>query len=259
MSSKKYKTILQSGVWLILLAVLIVSMGFVNQSRKRAKCTGLTIDISNEEGNYFIDKDDVRDFIYQSSGDPIGGFLGKIDLELMEYDLERMDVVRNAEVYSNLKGHIKIDIEQRIPIARIYFKDGKSIYMDDQGEMMSLSSKYTARVIVINGNVPSPYLKDKDEKIKDPDWLKLNSLINTIRNDEFLNAQFEQVYINAYNEYELVPRVGRHTILLGKGNDINKKFKKLKLFYKEGISKVDWNIYKQIDLRFNNQIVCAKR
>ncbi len=259
MNSKKYKTILQSGVWLILLAVLIVSMGFINQSRKRAKCTGLSIDISIKEGNYFIDEDDIRDFIYQSSGDPIGGFLGKIDLELMEYDLERMDAVSNAEVYSDLKGHIKIDIEQRIPIARIFYKDAKSIYMDDQGEMMSLSSKFTARVIVINGNVPSPYLINTDEKIKDPDWLKLNSLINTIRNDEFLNAQFEQVYINTNNEYELIPRVGRHIILFGKGNDIDKKFRKLKLFYKEGISKVDWNKYKQIDLRFNDQIVCAKR
>jgi cell division protein FtsQ len=114
---------------------------------------------------------------------------------------------------------------------------------------------------VVNGNVPLPIELDGDDinPTPNPKWKSLFNLINTINKDAFFQAQFEQVYINAQGEYELTPRVGRHAILLGKDDGVEMKLKKLKLFYQEGISKVDWNKYKQIDLRFNDQVVCAKR
>jgi cell division protein FtsQ len=248
-----------SGTWILLLLVLAVSMGFVNNSRKQAKCTGLSIVVDNKMGNYFIDEDDIRTFIYASSGDPIGQILKGIDLASLELALSQMDVVREAEVYADLKGHINVDIEQRTPIARIFFKNGKSAYMDEKGDVMPLSTKYTSRVIVINGKVPIPVDIDGANVSPNPEWKCLFKLVNTLRNDVFFKAQFEQIYINSKGEYELTPRVGRHSILLGNDTDLDLKLKKLKLFYKEGISKVDWNKYKLIDLRFSDQIVCAKR
>ncbi len=259
MTKKKYSTIIYSGAWLLLIAVLAISMGFVNNSRKKAKCTGLSIRIDSEEGNYFVNEDDVRSFIYDKVGDPIGQSLEGINLESLEAYLTDLNAVRNAEVYSDLKGRIKVEVEQRIPIARVYFKDGRSVYMDDKGELMPLSSKYTARVIVINGSVPFYYLNEEDTDNVNPEWMELYSFVNVIREDAFLLAQFEQIYINDQKEFELTPRVGKHGILFGKSENVDKKFNKLKLFYKEGISKVDWNKYKKIDLRFNDQVVCVKR
>jgi cell division protein FtsQ len=259
MNNKKYKAIVYSGAWMLLIMMLLVSMGFVNNSRKNAKCTGLNIIINSEEGNYFVDEDDIRDFIYKYNGDPIGQQMQSIDFEFMESEIEKMEIVRNAEVYSDLKGNLKIEIKQKSPIARLFFENGKSAYMDEKGNLMPLSSKFTTRVIVVNGKVPSQMDQKSDPATLNPLWTNLYNLINTMRDDPFLNAQFEQIYINNQREYELTPRVGRHSILLGKGDDFDKKFDKLKIFYKKGISKVDWNKYKQIDLRFNDQIVCSKR
>jgi cell division protein FtsQ len=258
MDKNRYTTIIYSGAWLLLVVVLIVSMGFVSNSRKKAKCTDLKISIDSDKGNFFINNEDVREFIYSNIGDPIGQTIKQINLEELEKSLCELKTIRNAEVYADLKGRIKIDIEQRIPIARVFFPDASSSYMDNNGEVMPLSSKYTSRVIVINGQVPYYYLNDEEE-IVNPEWTKLFSLVNKIRSDAFFRAQFEQIYINKNMEIELTPRVGRHSILLGKSDDVDRKFKKLKLFYKEGISKVDWNKYKQIDLRFKDQIVCVKR
>jgi cell division protein FtsQ len=259
MNTKKYRSIVYSGAWIFLILVLAVSMGFVNNTRKQSKCSGLSIVINNEQGNYFVDEDDIRDYIYESNGDPIGQEMKTIDLANLELNIKQMEVVRNAEVYADLKGHIHIEVEQRTPIARVYFNNGKSAYMDEIGDVMPLSSKYTSRVIVINGAVPLPVDISNVDVKPNPDWQNVYALVNAIRLDDFFKAQFEQIYINSSGEYELTPRVGRHSILLGKGEDIDQKLMKLKLFYKEGISKVDWNKYKQIDLRFNNQIVCAKR
>lgn len=252
---KRYSTFVYSGVWILLILLLGISMGFVNNTRNSQKCTGLFIDVDNTNGNYFIDSDEVREYVYEYAGDPIGGTIADIDLEELERVIGNLDAVRNAEVYSNLKGEIKIEIEQRTPIARVYFSNGKSAYIDELGHTMPLSSKYTARVIVVNGYVGN----SSNEERNSQQWEDLLALIQSIQNDAFFNAQFEQIYISESNEFELSPRVGRHTIILGKPNDIDKKLKKLKLFYKEGISKVDWNKYKKIDLRFKDQVVCAKR
>lgn len=252
---KKYSTILYSGVWILLILLLGISMGFVNNTRNSEKCSALFIDVDSENGNYFVDSDEVRDFVYEQIGDPIGVSISTIDFEKLEKSIGKMDAVRNAEVYANLKGELSIEIEQRTPIARVYFSDGSSSYIDDLGLKMPLSSKYTARVIVINGMVLNP---DQSENPTEQ-WNDLLTVIQKFQSDEFFKAQFEQIYISKNGEYELSPRVGRHTIILGKVDDLNKKLKKLKLFYKEGISKVDWNKYKKIDLRFKDQIVCAKR
>jgi cell division protein FtsQ len=248
-----------SGAWFFLMLVLIVSVGFINNTRKQGKCTGLSIDVNNESGNFFIDEDDVRAFVYTLNGDPIGQSISKMDIAALEKKLGQIDVVRNAEVYTNLKGQISIEIEQRVPIARVFFENGESVYMDDRGEVMPLSSKFTARLIVINGKVPIPILVENVEVEVNPEWQNLYALLTIIREDAFYKAQFEQIYINRKGEYEITPRVGRHSILLGNVENLNKKLRKLKLFYKEGISKVDWNKYKQIDLRFSDQIVCSKR
>ena len=57
---------------------------------------------------------------------------------------------------------------------------------------------------------------------------------------------------------ELVPRVGEHTILLGRPTNVEDKLGRMKEFYTEGLNKVGWNKYSQISLKYNNQIICKK-
>ena len=155
----------------------------------------------------------------------------------------------------DLKGKVSVEIEPRNPIARLFWNNGKSIYLDEDGGWMPLSDKYTARVIVINGNLPD----SRGDENSDKTWNELFILVQTIRSDAFLRAQVEQIYRNLKGDLILFPRVGKHSILLGNTQNLDRKFDKLKLFYKEGLSKVDWNKYKQIDLRYKNQVVCTKR
>ena len=76
--------------------------------------------------------------------------------------------------------------------------------------------------------------------------------------DEFWKAQIIQVKVLENGELELIPRVGNHTILLGTTDELELKFKKLKIFYEKGLSKTGWNEYSQINLKFDNQVVCTK-
>jgi len=254
----KLKKILVTIAWSGIVLGLLVVMGFVNHTRKQAKCSGINIDMDYSDGLFFIDENDVRNHIYKVHGDLIGEPMARINIGSMETELSKMNAVQKAEVFTDLKGNLSIEITQRKPIARIFMEDGKSGYIDESGQWMDLSEKFTARVIVINGNLP-----ELDKSIaateKKSNWKPLYFLTQSIRNDEFLNAQFEQIYVKKDGDIVLIPRVGRHSILLGNTEGLDNKFDKLKLFYKDGIAKVDWNKYKQIDLRYKDQVVCTKR
>jgi cell division protein FtsQ len=79
-----------------------------------------------------------------------------------------------------------------------------------------------------------------------------------IQNDPFLMAMIDQVDITASNKFELIPKLGDQVILFGDATNIDKKFNKLKLFYKNVISVKGWKKYSKVNLEFENQIVASK-
>ncbi|MEP7169164.1 MAG: cell division protein FtsQ, partial [Bacteroidota bacterium] len=79
-----------------------------------------------------------------------------------------------------------------------------------------------------------------------------------IANDAFWNAQVEQIYVTEQSEIELIPRVGNHRIILGDASQLDEKFNKLMIFYKQGLNNTGWNNYNTINLKFTNQVVCTK-
>jgi cell division protein FtsQ len=94
-------------------------------------------------------------------------------------------------------------------------------------------------------------LERKHNVIKD-----LFALSNDLRNDEFLHAQIEQVYVSSNKEFVLVPMVGDQKIIFGHYEDALDKFQNLKIFYKEGLPYEGWRKYRRIDLRYRGQVVC---
>jgi cell division protein FtsQ len=79
-----------------------------------------------------------------------------------------------------------------------------------------------------------------------------------IQKDGFWSSQIEQIYVNEKFEIELVPRVGNHTILLGNSEDLENKMGNLLRFYQDGASKLGWQSYSKLNLKFANQVVCTK-
>ena len=57
----------------------------------------------------------------------------------------------------------------------------------------------------------------------------------------------------------MIPKVGDFRIVLGKVDDCDARLGKLILFLKDGITKKGWNRYKEINLKFDNQVVCVRK
>jgi cell division protein FtsQ len=71
-------------------------------------------------------------------------------------------------------------------------------------------------------------------------------------------AQVAQIDITPERNFEMVPVVGNHLVKLGNGENIDKKFHRLMVFYKQVLSKTGFDKYKVIDVQYKGQVVASK-
>lgn len=262
------KKFLNISLWVLLIAGLVVSVAFVGIEQNSLKCSDLLVKVDYSEENYFVDEDDIKAMIY-NTGDSIEGQpMESIQVPVLEKLINNHPSVADAQVYKTINGEVKVKVKQRKPLIRIYNNQNESFYIDEDGHFMPLSTKYTARVLIANGNikVSSAILANWNiEKIMRFDSLAAKTIIDDlfklakfINEDTWRKAQFQQVYVDENGEIELIPRVGNHRILIGDISDIEEKINRLMIFYKEGLSKTGWNEYQQINLKFKDQVVCTK-
>lgn len=228
------------------LIVLILLLGFTNNQYHDQKCQSYHIDLL-DKSNALISKGEVINILESVSDSILGTPLNKIPLYKIEKQLEKRQNIKNAEVYI-LENSLQIDIEQKTPVVRVKRFDNFEFYMDDNGSMFNLSENHTEHILVASGFISDSL-----------DFTNVHKLAQFINSNPIWKSQIIQIYLNKNKEIELIPRVGNHTILFGEIDNYISKFEKLKLFYEKGAVQTGWNSYKEINLKFKDQIVCVKK
>jgi len=260
------KKVIQILIFLLLCIYLVFAIGFTSDKRAETKCNGIKVEITDGDSYRFFDNKDVDRILNANGYNIIGKTIAEINTWAMEETFRKNSYVRKVDIFTTMNGTLTIKIRQRIPQIRIITSGGGTWYMDKDGFIMPASRKFSPHILVANGDFnmgnqlrETMSLNDvKDKRFYKP-WFDALILGRYINNDDFLKAQVVQLYLNSKNEFELIPRVGAHQIILGDASDLENKFYKLNIFYREGLNNVGWNKYQKIDLRFKNQIICSKR
>ncbi len=267
---EKFKKIAILSLLVICAIGLLLSLGFVNKEQDELRCQSLEVHVNQDNDLYFLDNNDIKKLI-NSRGDSITGEpKANLNVPELEKALNSHEDISNAEVSVSIDGKVKVYVTQRKPIVRIISESGDSYYMDDEGKLMPLSDKYTAKVLVANGMIPETYARHykqsmediaKDSAIKARTMLdELFAMATYIEADPFWKAQVQQIFINEEKDMELIPMVGNQKIIFGDTIAMDEKFKKLMTFYAQGLNTTGWwNKYSTINLKFKNQIVCTKK
>jgi cell division protein FtsQ len=255
--------------WLLVLTYLVVTLSFISNRAQQVVCSKIAVNISDSLQNAFVTKNDVMKTIVKYHKNLIGIPLWMINTYELEQSIRKIQMVKRADVYTKVDGSLTVDIKQRNPMVRIIFQNGHGYYIDYDGHILPLSSKFTPHVLIVNGNIPEPSNIKPGDNISDwveasgsekiPLICQLYDFANFITEDDFWKAQISQVYVVNSSQIELIPRVGAHTILLGSLDDYENKLKKLMIFYETALPHEGWNKYKLINLKFRNQIVCTKK
>jgi cell division protein FtsQ len=245
-----------------LLTALFVLVSFTKNEQGKRLVKKVNIFFDATKGDPFMERDDVIDLVYSRYDTLVGKPVDKLELGEIENLLRNQNTVKDVEVYVKQNGNINIEIELRKMIVRVKPDSLPGFYIDNEGRTMEWSSKYSPRVMTVTGNLNlyNRYLKDT---AIENDLTTHTKLINDIysfakyvNSSSFWKAQIGQIYINQNGDAIIVPLIGSEEFVFGELTDSQNKFFKIRKYYKEIAPKMGWNQYKEVNVKFEKQIVC---
>lgn len=159
--------------------------------------------------------------------------------------MNALKAVDSANVYLNLNGVLNVDVKQRVPFMRIN-NGAKQYYVDSNGEEFPLSDKFSYPCMLVSGDIPKE------------DYKGLSELIAKIGKDDFNKRYFVGINKEGGN-YELLTDEGNFKVQLGDLENIDFKLKGFKTFAEKYLIYQDPLKYRQVSVKYNNQIVTTLR
>ncbi len=248
---------------LCLIFALYFVFGYrLRQEDKKAEiCKHIKIRILDSAENRFVTPMDVMAMIQAEQLSPLNQNIHSIDINKIEKLLSNKGAIKESNVAYSNDGTLHVDVTQRKPVLRIQTSDG-GFYIDNEQYIFPLSESFTSYVPVVTGNIPIKLAKGYRGKIEKEGsaWLKnIMKLGAHINESEFLNAQIQEINVEANQDISLYTRVGNQVLLFGELDRMSEKFDKLEQFYANIIPVYGWEKYSKVNLKYNGQIVCTKR
>lgn len=242
------KRIFLTLLMLLILVYLALAVSVLNDKPKAMVCSGLKLDIKDSVYAGFIKEKEVTLLLKKHSLDPTDKRIDEINTQLIEDQLATHPLIDAVECYTTPSGLLRIEVSQRIPLLRVMDSSGGNFFVDTKGRKMASSAHCVARLPIATGFISQQMACGE-----------LYQFAGFLMNDDFWNAQIEQIHVLKGGDVELVPRVGNHLIYMGKLKGYERKLARLKEFYRKGLNKVGWNKYSRISVEFSNQIICTRR
>jgi cell division protein FtsQ len=261
------KKVLNTIIWTGLIAYIFIALGFTADKRSEVLCRELRVIIADSSSAQFFDKRDVERILKSGHRKKIRGtHISELNTRELEALFSKNPYIKKIEVYTTVDGVLCIRVRQRTPVIHVIASNGAGYYLDKDGYILPASRKYTPYLLVANGSffVGDQFKRSEcldsipDKKFYKP-WFEVLELADFINGNSFWSSQIVQLYLNSKQDFEIIPRVGAHQIILGRAEGYETKFSNLEILYEEGLKKEGWNNYQKIDLRFKNQVICTKR
>ena len=233
--------------------ILISLISFRALRLSERKVSGIEIEIMSNQDFYLIDQFEIQALLNQEQSVVLGTNFDQVDIKLLERQVEENPFVAEIDVFMSVTGVLGAKVSPAQPIGRLMSSRGPDQYIDVTGKLLPMNADYTARVPLISF---AEYPQWESNLGENDLGKQLMEFLIFINQDEMWKAQIAQLAVNEDNELTLWPQMTKQLILFGPADEIEEKFKKLKLFYKEVLPKKGWNTYSSVNLKYKNQIVC---
>lgn len=241
-----FKKILIYSAAIIATCYILFALLFLTKKEEGALCKGLKIEIT-DGGTGTLSDEKVVSLLSAKGINPVNKPIDNVDCLEIETIIGNLSVVAECQAYKTYRGFIGIDIDCKIPIMQVFDINGKEFHIDNYGAV--IDGTHNAMYLPVASGFITTDMADKE----------LLTIARFLQDNRFWNEQIEQIFFTAKKEVLLIPRIGNHTIELGKVENLEKKLDKLKKFYRKGLNTVGWNKYKKINIEFDKQVICTKR
>ena len=245
MKAKTWLPYLRKSLYILAVLMLIALLIYLKNQHNQQACKEIDIRIIVPEDKKLIAEESIQDYLNTwYPGGLVGLEIGTINIADIESRIEELEAVNNVEVSFQLDGELRIEIDQRIPIVRIYENENRSYYLDNKNKKIASMGLQPARVPIASGALSAVMIE------------KIYTLSTYVQENPFAEALCEQIFVTNDGELILIPKISSQQIIIGEPVDLEEKFHKLEKFYKHGLNSLGWDKYKTINLSFENQIVC---
>lgn len=250
-------------LWIVLPLLVVGGILLTLKQEQEITCKGVAI-VTDAEGNStFLSEQDIHRFLFPQGDKVTGKKPSTTDVSKLEKRLKQHPYISTADVYFTPQGMLKIRVTQRVPVARIFDRSGKSVFLSSEGVLMPADRGTGRRVMVVSGWLPdtlSKYLGLGVDSLKRiPVLAEIYKTALYLEQDTMSRMLTGQIYINQLQELELVSTLDDHTILIGNADSLAYKFHKLLAFYRKGLTRTGWDVYSKINLKHSNQVICTTK
>lgn len=246
----------------LLIAALLVLSNIV---RRNAPVRSVKVAIDYGGGDTLVSSTALSQWLTRQMPALLGSRVKEVDDRAVEQTLARNPYIESCRVNISVGGDINVNAHQRIPILHMFYI-GREFYMDEKGGYLPLSGESIADVMVGNGffNVALPKVMDslslrQMEKNRNFRLKSLYTVAEYLHQHPDYGILFDQIYMNEGGDVCLVPKAGNHLVVIGDANHLDRKFYDLIAFYREGCSKVGWDTYEQISVKYKGQVIGKRR
>lgn len=250
------RKILAAGFWVLLACgVTVVLLAAIRRSNA-ALCEDVNIRIKGNTAP-FLAKSDIWSMMGSTGPKQFRGrAVASLDLKSLESKLQANTWVQAAELYVDKEGILQVSVTERKPVARIFTSLGSSFYLDSSGKYLPLGVGKPAMRLPVFTGLPE---KIKSSGSVDSALLAgLKEISKVLAEDSLWMAQISQVDLGVDGNFDMVPMLGKHLIHFGTGEDVEDKFKRLKLFYRKVLRKTGLDYYRSISVQYKGQIIGEK-
>jgi cell division protein FtsQ len=236
--------------------LLVLLIAAINKKNHKI-CNGVEIAINGKRDAFFLNRQDVINIITPDKNKPPQGkLLASFDLKKIEAALKQNVWIRDVQLFFDNNGVLRVTVEERLPVARIFTVNGNSFYIDSSGKHLPLSSRMTVKLPVYS-NFPA----DKETLYGADSILmqQIKQMSPFILANPFWMAQIGQIDITPYRTFEMMPVIGKHIIAFGDGTEYEQKFHRLFLFYQQVGAKVGLDKYSIINVQYDKQVVATRK
>lgn len=248
----------------ILIIVLVLAVGvFVGVSivnMHKQVCEEVQITVKNTGKDVLLTRQDISNLLKEANITLVGTPKNEVKKSIVDKALKKNNWYGGLEEFSFNGNVLTIQVAVKKPFMQVFPSVGDTYFVDNQGGFLPYSDKVTTELVVLTGNIQTAYAPAGNVKdVKEKSLFEAFQVAQLIQQDEFLNAQISQLFINQEGEIELYGRVGRQVVLFGHADGAAEKLANLKTAYQDALVFLDADHYKKLDLRFTNRIVATKR
>lgn len=251
------KKLLLALTWLLAGVGLVVVLIAAIRKSNDATCKGAEVSISGAKQHQFVDAADVWNLIANGRPNAFKGrAVASLDLRGMEAKLRRHAWISDAELFVDQGRTLQIKVQEREPVARIFTSSGNSFYLDSTGRYLPLEiGKEPLKLPVFTGMPESINPKrSADSSLLDG----VKQVCRVMEAQPFWMAQITQVQIDEHRQFTMVPLIGQHLIYFGDGDNMEKKFHRLGIFYRKVLATTGFDYYRAINVQYDQQVIGIK-